>query len=307
RRYLVHFTPFVVSWIYMGAFVLTHDEQRIVHLFDESLFLGQPLWFQFFTILEGAIFPAYVVLTYLLIRRHRKGIANLFSYRETVDLTWLYHLVVGVGASLVLYGAADLWGRWSGWYAWEEGLLLGAALSTFCTIYVGYFGLRQQAIYATPSSGAVSLAGAKSQLAGPASPPVDVSEPVKYRHSSLSAADGQQYARHLLALMESERSYLNSKLSLQELAGLLGLSTHQVSQVINQEFGESFYDFVNRHRMEAFKRAIAEGRHRRFTLLSIAYDCGFNSKASFNRVFKKFTGRTPTQYVRAVEASPETS
>jgi AraC-like DNA-binding protein len=72
--------------------------------------------------------------------------------------------------------------------------------------------------------------------------------------------------------------------------------------VINQREGKHFYDFVNTYRIEEFKEMIAARKNLQFTLLSIALDCGFSSKTSFNRYFKKATGQTPSEYVEAGSA-----
>jgi AraC-like DNA-binding protein len=62
----------------------------------------------------------------------------------------------------------------------------------------------------------------------------------------------------------------------------------------------NFYDFVNRYRLEEFKKLASDPKNRQFTMLALAFDCGFNSKSSFNRYFKKATGQTPSQYFTAL-------
>ncbi|MEO0731920.1 MAG: AraC family transcriptional regulator, partial [Bacteroidota bacterium] len=75
-----------------------------------------------------------------------------------------------------------------------------------------------------------------------------------------------------------------------------------LSKVINGVYGMNFNDFINARRCEAFLRKIREGDHRRHTLLSIALDCGFNSKSTFNRAFRKHAGISPGQAVRELVA-----
>jgi len=88
----------------------------------------------------------------------------------------------------------------------------------------------------------------------------------------------------------SSKPYLNPDLNLPQLATELGISIHYLSQVINEHFRLNFFDFVNRYRIEAFKERIADPRYRNFSLLGIAFECGFNSKSTFNRIFKQATG-----------------
>ena len=96
--------------------------------------------------------------------------------------------------------------------------------------------------------------------------------------------------------MENERPYLNAKLSLRDVADYLGISTNHLSQVINENLKENFFDFVNGYRIAAVKRMMNDPTNSHLTLLGMAYESGFNSKSSFNATFKKMTGSTPSQY-----------
>jgi AraC-like DNA-binding protein len=100
--------------------------------------------------------------------------------------------------------------------------------------------------------------------------------------------------------MKSAKPYLNPDLSLPQLAADLNISSHYLSQVINEQFNLNFFDFVNRYRVEVFKEKIEDHEFRNFSLLGIAFECGFNSKSAFNRIFKQTTGITPSQYKKTI-------
>jgi len=74
------------------------------------------------------------------------------------------------------------------------------------------------------------------------------------------------------------------------------IPTHQLSRVINEHFGRNFFDFINGYRVAEVKRKILDPAYAHFSLLGIAFESGFNSKSAFNRVFKKITGQTPSQF-----------
>jgi AraC-like DNA-binding protein len=95
--------------------------------------------------------------------------------------------------------------------------------------------------------------------------------------------------------MEAHKPYLKSDLKISELANLLSLPSYQLSQAINDEYSVSFYDFINKYRVEEAKKLLVEDS-RNYKILAIAYEVGFNSKATFNRVFKKFTDMTPSEF-----------
>jgi AraC-like DNA-binding protein len=97
--------------------------------------------------------------------------------------------------------------------------------------------------------------------------------------------------------MNSEKPFLESSLNLSELSKKLDFSSTQLSEIINDGFGMNFNDFVNSYRVNAVKEALDEKKHESLSLVGIAYNSGFNSKATFNRVFKKQTGISPSEYI----------
>lgn len=116
--------------------------------------------------------------------------------------------------------------------------------------------------------------------------------------SEMAARNNQRYPEireKLLLYMETNKPFLKSDLKISELADSLSVPYYQLSQTINDEFLVSFYDFVNKYRVEEAKKLLVEdGRNHK--ILAVAYEVGFNSKATFNRVFKKFTGLTPSGF-----------
>jgi AraC-like DNA-binding protein len=100
--------------------------------------------------------------------------------------------------------------------------------------------------------------------------------------------------------IEEQKPYLNPDMSLKLLADGLDLSSSQLSEVINSGFGINFNDFINKYRVEEIKQALQNNGHKSLSLVAIAFDCGFNSKATFNRVFKKLAGMSPTEYLKTL-------
>jgi AraC-like DNA-binding protein len=107
----------------------------------------------------------------------------------------------------------------------------------------------------------------------------------------------------LLQCMDSNKPYLKSDLKISELADLLSVPAYQLSQLINDELLVNFYDFINKYRVEEAKKLLT-GDTRNYKILAIAYEVGFNSKATFNRVFKKFTGLTPSGFKEKFSPQP---
>jgi PAS domain S-box-containing protein len=120
----------------------------------------------------------------------------------------------------------------------------------------------------------------------------------KYRSSSLRSIDEIKLYSQLKKLMETDKLYLNSELTLKTLADLLGTNTKYLSQVVNHQAGINFQQFVNLYRVEEAKQKIIKDALSNLTLYGIALQCGFKNKSTFYKVFKELTGYTPKDYVR---------
>jgi AraC-like DNA-binding protein len=125
-------------------------------------------------------------------------------------------------------------------------------------------------------------------------PPAEDAEDAK--RAPVSEREFERLKAKLQSIMEAEKPYLNAQLSLNDLSKSLGVNSAVLSYVINNGFGVNFNDFVNRFRIREVKEKLAGGDAKDQTLLALAFDCGFNSKATFNRAFKKFTGTTPKDF-----------
>ena len=120
--------------------------------------------------------------------------------------------------------------------------------------------------------------------------------PEKYSTSALADEKIEEILPKLEHLMDEEKVYLDADLNLQQLAKKAGIHYNYLSRIINEKFGLSYNDYVNRYRIEEAKRMLADPEHSGKTILDIAYDTGFYSKSVFNTAFKKLTGMTPSQY-----------
>jgi AraC-like DNA-binding protein len=124
----------------------------------------------------------------------------------------------------------------------------------------------------------------------------------KYERSSLTPEAAASHKRHLLELMERDRPYLDPEITLPGLAAAVDISATHLSRVLNENLGRNFYEFINRYRVEEAQRRLAGPEAARDKLITVALECGFSSLATFNRVFKEMSGRTPSEYRKSVSA-----
>lgn len=120
--------------------------------------------------------------------------------------------------------------------------------------------------------------------------------PKKYHSSALTDQEVGAYHHRLLEFMKKQEAFLNPDLNLKGLAEEIGLPKNHLSRIINEKEGKSFYDFINAYRVEEVKRLLADPGQEKETILALAFQAGFNSKATFNSVFKKLTGESPFEY-----------
>lgn len=125
---------------------------------------------------------------------------------------------------------------------------------------------------------------------------IGVTDFKKYDKSSLSKEKAIEIAEKLNTLCKNEKIYLDPKISLKEAGKRIDVPPHHVSETLNRLLGQSFSDYMNNYRVEEFKRLLIEPDYRNYSILGLAFEAGFNSKAAFNASFKKFTNTTPSQY-----------
>jgi len=125
----------------------------------------------------------------------------------------------------------------------------------------------------------------------------------RYKTSTLDPETANQCIKKLTYLLEYEKVYLDEDVSLNSLSKKLSVSYHLLSQIINEKLNKNFYDLINGYRIQEAKKQLSDPKNSRKGILTIAYDVGFNTKAAFNRVFKNYTGMTPSDYRKKSEKS----
>jgi len=134
-----------------------------------------------------------------------------------------------------------------------------------------------------------------------------MSNPSSYRYatSGLKFQKIDEYKSQLLKLIEEQQLYKDTKLSIHKVAIELGIPRQYISEILNVHMHTSFQDFINQYRVNAFVECLHKEQYEHFTLYGIANEVGFNSKSSFNSIFKKIKGLTPTEYKNKMLLNPE--
>lgn len=120
----------------------------------------------------------------------------------------------------------------------------------------------------------------------------------KYEKSKLTRETAEKNAAILNQIMENDKPYLDTEFKLSECSKLCNLPAHTISETLNGLMNQSFNDYINNYRVEEFKKISQEKKYKNYTILALAFEAGFKSKATFNASFKKFTGQTPSEYIK---------
>ncbi|WP_430812472.1 MULTISPECIES: helix-turn-helix domain-containing protein [unclassified Carboxylicivirga] len=124
----------------------------------------------------------------------------------------------------------------------------------------------------------------------------------KYKNSKLSHDRALHELTRLNQLMTSQKPFLNPDFDLAKLAELSGMPAANISEILNGLVKQTFNDYTNNYRIEEFKKLASDINKRNLTILALAFESGFNSKSTFNAAFKKFTGTTPSEYIKTLKA-----
>jgi AraC-like DNA-binding protein/uncharacterized membrane protein len=269
-RDMVHLAGFAFALV-LAARVLLPDIAAVAAPRARDLDNAWPLppdWYD--ALLFGYAF-AYIGAALASIVRYRRRLRGQRSDADRQSMRWLGALAVGQLAIWMIaaaQGLVDMPGL-------DYYLIYGAVAAW--VFVIGYFSLAQPPVVDLP---------------GDAEPRPD---------AVTSAVSGEDDARfpdveaRLSTLMSDQGLYREPALTIAQLARRSGYPEYLVSAVINRRFGGNFWDYVNRHRIEAVRNRLSDGGETR-TILDIAYDCGFTSKSTFNAAFKRQLGETPSAY-----------
>lgn len=277
---LLHFIPFILFNLYIviaSFFPEISERIRLDHVESEH---GVSLLFNLFLVLTVLSGPFYFILSILLFKKLDINIFNNYSSFENVNLDWLRRLIYtfgGIWTVLMIFATLHHVFHMFSWIFCAHGLSLSLS---FFIILIGYYGLKQKEIFIQYSDQNAFVTEPKTKYAG----------------IVLKETDIEHYVDKLKHYMAAEKPYLDTNFSLPELSNKLEIPSHHLSRVINEQFGVNFFDFVNQYRIEEVKSKLGNPEFENLSLLGIAFDSGFNTKSAFNRVFKKMTGFTPSQY-----------
>ena len=234
----------------------------------------------------------YHILAFRGWKQHRLSLQHYFSDTRFIQMNWLRNFVQlsFIVCSLVVAALYLLYVNYPSGHEYRYGF---AGLTVFI-YWISYTALKQPAIF--------SVIKGHAETAIDHIPKLVVHRPVKkYASSTLDTNEKKRICEALKAIVKKDKIYLDAELTIDRLAEKITCSRHSLSQVLNECMQQSFYDYINYHRVEEAKMLLAGENRKDHKIASIGYDAGFNSLSTFNEVFKKLSGCTPSQFRRLPE------
>lgn len=286
---LSHFIPTLLVYaLCISFFRLAPDKKIIVYQHNGEGFewLSFPVFIS--VLLSGTI---YIALSWHTLRIYKRNFKSHSSITQQLDLQWIMYLIYGIGIIWLVVALGN-------------DIFTFTAVTSF-VILLGYLGIKKGNVFShyQLSYTAIETARVYEQAINTQHDRAEISiseqesEKVKYLKSTLKEEDANSIYASLKQLMQTEELFKNPELNLGDLAARLSIHPNTLSQVINSFEQKHFYDYINDLRIEAFKKTIQLPDSRKYTMLALAYECGFNSKTTFNRTFKKATGASPKEYL----------
>lgn len=258
---------------------------------------------------------AYLVLMLIMLSKHKNRISNEFSFRENISLTWLQVFVVtfliASFTDISLYTFVGYIVSSINDEAKNTTLALingydivSTGIAVLYTSFLGFYGIRQMDIYSESKHLSTRLNHENSttennDIQNLSDDSIDVENEIEDKKSykyELTESQKEKILNDALEIMIKEKLYLNSTLTLSDLSSLIKTNKNYLSAVINEKLKVNFFHFVNEFRVNEAIRLMNDPLFQNLSLEGIAKTAGFNSKSVFNPAFKKFTGKTPSEY-----------
>jgi AraC-like DNA-binding protein len=279
KSYYLHFLPAILfSLLIIDLYFLDKDE---LNTFFQIRAIDANWRLQLAQLLQVLVPLIYIFFALRLINKQEKKNLDFFSELDKIDLNWLKILLWSFGVIWFIVSVNVLI------YEFSQARILVWAHYTFTILFVffiffiGYYGIKKSNIFLNVNY-----------------PDDQKNEKQLVEKKEVIIDEDDTQVKELLQYMTNEKPHLKSNLTISELANDLGTQPHVLSSILNNKLSKNFFDFVNQYRIEDFKIRIEDPENKKYTILALAFECGFNSKSSFNRIFKNYEGVTPSEYLK---------
>ena len=298
RQQILHLIPGVFYIIYIFVmFVYDNFISKTIYFYAEGMDKDFDLWFQ----ISGQIsMILYFLLSLKYYNNYRKLIVQITSNADALLFKWIKKYLI---AFLIMIISPLFFKIINNYFPQENGYQDSWWFYLFYSIVLYYIAVTGYSNAIEAKIGyKFTFSDNNLQYSLVENQNINIDDETSFNldfesEKSIISPEIKAMTTKIETLIQTGKLYENPELSLTEISKKLESNSSIISKAINQGFGMNFNDFINNYRIEAVKKMFDNGLHKKSTLLGIAYDCGFNSKATFNRAFKKNTGFSPKEYL----------
>ncbi len=282
KQYLLHLIPFVLFILIISPFYFQSAEVKSTFIKN-----GFPDWINIvfnygsiIVVLQGILYTILSIRTLQHFQYFRK---KRLSSKQAYSVRWIMQFVVinvvlwAIGTIGAIMGMLDIITPIDPFKIYYLGI-------TLLTLRLGYFTINNPFSFSTEEKNILRSSISNDK-----------------KSKSLGTSIDRNDLKIIITFINTQKPYLKKDMNLHNLVEGTGFSKHRISELLNNELGKSFYDVINEYRVNEAIKLLDEGKHKDYTLEHIAEKSGFNSKATFYRIFKKNTGKTPNKYIQSKE------
>jgi AraC-like DNA-binding protein len=303
----LHFIPGLLFLLWSVVVVVT--DKLILHRYFLMDGNSDPDFDTWYVLLQKLSIIIYLLITIRYYRQYKKYVQLEMSFQDTAKFGWLRNFLIAFGLITILPIVQDLLVLFPFFQNMSSYIRDWYYFMAFALV-VYYIAINGYNAVSTPLRKLLFEPSILLQYQQPAQLPWPEEGTVQDAEFELQPDEPtedaalQQWKEKITRLMDSEKWYEDPELTLTQLSKKLNTNPSVLSKVINTGFAQNFNDFINGYRITAICKKLEAGEQKHQTLLGIAFDCGFNSKATFNRSFKKITGKSPKEWMAANGLAP---
>jgi AraC-like DNA-binding protein len=276
-----HLFAFVVLFCVTEAYYLFQPVDVKVHVLKSILEHHFPFAISIVSVLVFIQFLLYATYSLRLVSSYKNATNQLFSNARQTNVSWLYSTIIFFIVIMFITALNSLLTQtsFSTYYLFAFNVIILAVF--IFVLQVLMKALRRPDFFSFDKRNG---------------PPDFFLSTAKTTSPGNEKTEKERIVQIVSQYMQSNKPYLEPELTLNQLASRVSLKPRALSQAINEILQQNFFDFINRYRVEEAVRLLTNPVDKKITVLEVLYEVGFNSKSSFNTLFKKYTGLTPTEF-----------
>ena len=285
-KVLSYFSTVIIPIMCWICYIFYYSKAEQIAFIKDAF--NEPLMFQIMNFAIEIQFFFFLSLSLYAVRKHNKAVKECFSESEKIKLAWLNEFVILMLGLCTLMIIAHL-----SFPVFIMELYVLPILSNIFYFYIIYQSFNNSVLFNN-----VEFSEFQTRLL-----PLEEERFEKYMSSAITSEQLKVYSAQVKTKMEVDKLFLNPELNMKTLSHILNIPSYKLSEVINRHFNQNFFDMVNTYRVQYAQEKLNSGDYKHYTLEAVAEECGFGSKTSFNRAFKKHTGHTPSQFAKTMKVA----